>query len=310
MTMHQMLFIPIGEPTLHPDAPMTSPEIYAYAERNYSFHSEHGVCAGPQAMIQEFLSVLVDGRLPQDAADARIDAEVEAVLADIAPAVDYALLGLQAYAAIFSIWPIMTRAYESLASVADAHAEASPRAAELRNRLRDHIERIKTATFLANEAWRADRDEVYADMYAQCVFGVSGERPTKALNERLVAPVSPAHDSAKRALRAVLARHFGSAENAPVVDDTLECLMRFFAQTQAVLAVGVEVQRDINALLGRAQPAKPFSAADIDLHNQLQGNDERRLPYLVDEIEALFDVRIDITADSIAIGDRNTSAAA
>jgi hypothetical protein len=37
MTMHQMLFVPLYEPTLPPDAPMTSAEIYAYAERNYRF---------------------------------------------------------------------------------------------------------------------------------------------------------------------------------------------------------------------------------------------------------------------------------
>jgi hypothetical protein len=50
MTMHQMLFLPVVEPTLPPDAPMTSAEIYAYAERNYVFHSNYGVCAGPKAM--------------------------------------------------------------------------------------------------------------------------------------------------------------------------------------------------------------------------------------------------------------------
>ena len=46
MTMHQMLFVPFGEPTRRPDTPMTAAEIFAYAERNHSLHSGHGVCAG------------------------------------------------------------------------------------------------------------------------------------------------------------------------------------------------------------------------------------------------------------------------
>jgi hypothetical protein len=63
MTMHQMLFVPFGEPTLSPHAPMTSQQILSYAERNYSFHSETGVCAGPRNMVQEFLGVA--GRRPR-----------------------------------------------------------------------------------------------------------------------------------------------------------------------------------------------------------------------------------------------------
>ena len=64
MTMHHMLFIPFGEPTRHPDTPMTAAEVHAYAERAFSFISDHGVCAGPKAMVDEFLAVLVDGAVP------------------------------------------------------------------------------------------------------------------------------------------------------------------------------------------------------------------------------------------------------
>ena len=40
-----------------PDTPVTAAEIHAYAERNYSFHSAQGVCAGPSAMVDQFLRV-------------------------------------------------------------------------------------------------------------------------------------------------------------------------------------------------------------------------------------------------------------
>jgi hypothetical protein len=118
--------LPIGEPALPPDAPMASAEIYAYAERNYSFHSDHGVCAGPRVMIEEFLSVLVDGKLPRGGLPAELDPQVRAALCDLDPVIDYALLGLQAYAAVFSVWPAMARAYQTLESIAAAWAPAGP----------------------------------------------------------------------------------------------------------------------------------------------------------------------------------------
>jgi hypothetical protein len=59
MATHQMMFIPVGEPVLPPDTPITAEAIFDYAERNYSFHSETGVCAGPSHMVREFLDVVL-----------------------------------------------------------------------------------------------------------------------------------------------------------------------------------------------------------------------------------------------------------
>ena len=48
MVMHQMLFIPVGEPVIPPTTRITVDAILDYAERNHSFHSDYGVCAGPR----------------------------------------------------------------------------------------------------------------------------------------------------------------------------------------------------------------------------------------------------------------------
>jgi hypothetical protein len=122
MTMHQMLFVPIGEPALDPDTPMSAAEIHAYAERNYSFHSEHGVCAGPQAMVDEFLSVLVDGRAPRDGVSMPVAPQIADAMQAVDAAIDYGLRGLQAYAVVFSLWPRMARSYEALAGIVDSWA--------------------------------------------------------------------------------------------------------------------------------------------------------------------------------------------
>ena len=304
MTMHQMLFVPLGEATLAADAPMTGADILAYAERNYSLHSEHGVCAGPTAMIEEFLSVLVDGRAPRSSAPVELDAEVRQALEALEPAIDYALLGLQAYAVVFSLWPAMTRAYEALADIAERSAAANnPRLLYLRDRMRHHIERIRLGTYLGTEQLRTERELVYADMYAQCGAGLRDQPATRTLKQCIAPARNSRNHAAKHTLLAAARAHFG---NAGHTTDTLlvalaDCLSQFLLQEQAVLRAATHTQMQINRLLGRAAPKRAFSAADIDMHNLLQGVAERRLPYLINEIEALLGVQIYVDANRIEI---------
>ena len=303
MTMHQMLFVPMGEPSLPPDAPVTGTQVYEYAERNYSFHSEHGVCAGPQAMVMEFFGVTVDGKPPEHIVE--LEPALEAALAALEPALDYGLMGLQAYAAVFSLWPRMTRAYEKLTGIVEAMAARAP-AAALRDRLHGHMQRIAEAGFLAKEQWRADRQHVYADMYAHCTFGLTGAYPARPLDELLAPAVSPDATRARDAMREAMLRHFGDAAagSAGAIEAMLDVTIGFLGETQSVLRLACEVQAAINAHLGRARPTRPLEAADLDLHNKMQGRNDRRLPYLIDELQAVFGVRIALTKDvfEIAMG--------
>ncbi len=308
MTMHQMLFIPIGEPTVAPDAPISSEEIFAYAERNYSFHSEHGVCAGPTAMIKEFFSVIVDGKHTRDSESITFDPAVAAALDDLESAIDYGLFGLQAYAAIFSLWPIMTRTYERLWKIAEAWQQASSSAivTEFFDRMQGKIDGLLAGTFLAKEQWRADRQHVYADMYAQCTAGLRRGGETESLTALIAPNRTQRHQEIEQQLRAILQRHFetdAEAGSQPQLDAMLACLMDYFTQEQAILRVACTSQRDINALLGRTPPTHPFSARDIDIHLQLQGPEARktRLPYLVDELQDIFGIRIAIDKDHMEI---------
>ena len=70
---------------------------------------------------------------------------------------------------------------------------------------------------------------------------------------------------------------------------------------QAILRTGVAVQDEINRLLGRKQPTRALTAADINVYNLLQGDDPGRLPYLVDELERLLGIRIDVCKDRITV---------
>lgn len=310
MTMHQMLFVPVGEPTMSVDAPLTSDQIFEYAERNYSFHSETGVCAGPKHMIQQFMRVVLDGEGAEQADRFPFDAPVSDALDDMEAAFDYGLYGLQVYGAFFSLWPAMTRAYEQLGDIAEAGAAAGIDGLKpLRDRLRERLEGMRRGTYLATEEWRVHREQVYADMYEQCGRGLSVPYAMPTLAVQLAVVPGPALARVERILAGVLADRFGSSADHPSLVEMAGCLAHFFGVTQAIIRAACVPQARINLMLGRQAPTRPFSAGEADVHNVLQGAEHRRLPYLVDELQDVLDVDIAIDACRIDVRDRRDIAA-
>ena len=305
MTMHQMLFVPIGEPTLPPETPMTAAEIYEYAERNYSFHSEHGVCAGPKSMVEEFLTVLVDGRLPRDWQSVTLDDAVRDALDDLDATTHYALHALRAHAVVFTLWPIMARTYETMAMIADDWAASGlPSVLALRDRLQARLTSVRTATYLATEQWRADREAVYADMFEQSGAGLRPQPSTTRLAPQLVPPAHAPREALADQLDGLLARQLGAPEleHAAARARMAACIADFLLREQAIIRVACEMQQAVNAVLERPAPTRPFSSVEINLHNRLQEADPRRLPYLIDELDDLLGVRIVVTGDRIDLG--------
>jgi hypothetical protein len=314
MTMHQMLFVPIGEPALPPDTPVTSREVLAYAERNYSFYGDHGVCAGPQIMIEHFFAVLVDGAQPDPAP---LAPELEDAIGALGEAVDYGMLALQAHAAAFSVWPAMARAYETIAAICEEWAEAGePGVVLLRDRLRRHLASLKASTYLATEEWRASRDQAYADMFAQCAAGHSETR-NESLPAQIAAQKQPRDEGLARALRLALASALDVADGDGTHAQQLAgCLMTYAETEQALVRVACSVQRRINAMLGRPAPQQPFAAHQLNIHNLLQRGgskedkeDAKRLPYLWDELEAALGIRLDALEDGIRLNETDTAPA-
>ncbi len=306
MTMHQMLFVPFGEPTRRPDTPMTAAEAYGYAERNHSLHSGHGVCAGPQFMIEEFLAVLLDGAEPKSGMPRAIDPDVQTALDCLEQAIDYGLLGLQAFATIFSLWPAMASGYHDLYLALNGWTgERSATFDTLHARFETHDDHITRGTHLAKEEWRDDRIMVYGNMYAKCGFGLTGAAPARTLRERL-SEADPYQTLAVTAqLTDAFKRHFADMPSSLALSQQLAGIVaRFVDRTQATIKLAVEVQSGINALLGRTHPARRFSADDINLHNLMQGDGNDTLRYLIDEIGSLLGITIAIDAVTIKITDK------
>ena len=305
MAMHQMLFVPIGEPARSPNEPVTPEMIFDYAERNYSFHSEHGVCAGPKHMVQQFLRVLLHG--DGHDADVRFDEPVAAALADMDEAFEYGMLALQAHAAYFSLWPAMTRTYESLADIATAAvAHGNDALVPFRDRFTASVRGMKRGTYLATEEWRQQRDLVYADMFEQCgrALGESGvSTDLRAMLERVS---NDGHTDMANAVTGALTRRFLHTDaDHTVVRSMTDTLMDFFVRTQAIFRTATAVQARINTHLGRPMPSRPFGTAEADVHNLLQGAAERRLPYLVDELREILDLDVSVDSRHMTLVDRH-----
>lgn len=304
MSLHYMMFLPAHEPTLPPDAPMTADEIYAYSERNNLFLSDHGVCAGPRAMIEELLQVLVDGKVVAGAEPVSFDEEVQAALSAIEPAFDYELLALQVHAIVNALWPEMIRSYERLGEILESWPGSGTATFQrFRNNIREKVVFFRTRSVFATEAQRTSRERVLADMVAQCGKGL-GALSGPTLAERIApAPADKTRDAEDRLRQVLKARLCATADDEAGLADLAAALMDYFRREQGIVRAACEIQPRINELLGRTPPARPFTAADINLYFRMQDG-PRRLPYLVaEELEGVLDLGIAVTRDRIEIFD-------
>ncbi len=303
MVMHQMLFVPLYEPMLTPDAPIDPQAILDYADRNFSFHSDHGVCAGPRFMIEDFLSVILDGEAPRGGFDAELDPELYGVINLIEPALDYAMLGLQAFGTVFSLWPAMTRCYEQLH---DLVATSRGAAKSIADRFETHFANLSSRSFLASEEWRQHREAVYDDMVARCNFAMDGHAPRQTLSAMLT-PAAASMPPPPATLTAAAARLLG---DPAIAQKFAQFLMDFLLRGQRIVAVAENIQARTAALLHRPKPAHRLTLAQLNLHNVLMGLDVRTVPFLPEEISALMGIDIRVDADAIQITDRSSTGSA
>jgi hypothetical protein len=301
MVMHHMLFSEDLEPTLPLHAPMTAAELYAYAERNDIFISDHGVCAGPRAMIEEFLGVIMDGHEIEGAASVVLPPQVQTAVDELETVFDYVLLGLQAYSVVFSRWSAMTRTYEQLVPIVSGWS------GPLQERMEHSLIFLRTLTRQNTEERRLKREQVYVEMFARSVsaLGLSGTLPES------IAPVAVGNDAEARVrLQTLLRQRFADRAGAQAIEPMVDVLMDYFRREQAIVRAADEIQHKINRLLGRNQPSRPLTGADLAIHYRLLeslysaehlATTGGHLPYLVDELQEQLDLRVVVTGDAIEV---------
>jgi hypothetical protein len=302
LVMHQMLFVPTYEPMHSPDESVDAATILAYADRNFSFHSEHAVCAGPQFMIEDMLGVLLEGREPKGGMAQALEPDLEAValLADCA--IDYAFLGLETFGTVFSLWPAMTRTYARLHRLLHEADSTGGGVAKLAKRFAGHFEALATRSFLADESWREHREAVYDDMVAHCRESRTGKAAATRLSTELVPSSEQVarHAGAQQRLAQAIGTTLGKG-NSQLAESLAAEIIAFLLLGQLVIAGTDRVQAETARLLGRPAPTHRLTLDQLNLHNVLMGADVRSLPFLPDEIGRCFGISIDVNADTIAI---------
>jgi len=150
-------------------------------------------------------------------------------------------------------------------------------------------------------------------MYEGCGRGLAAHRPAARLRELIAPESAPAPDRAavEAPAREVLRRRLGGGPaDGEHLERLLGCLLDYALRTQAILREAGATQACINRLLGRTPPARPFGAADMDVHYRLQGAEGRRLPYLIDELAAALGLRLEIDPRRIAAAEAAPTGAA
>lgn len=295
LLMHMMLFVPVGEPTRSPAAPVSVDEILDYAERSFAFHSETGVCAGPRHFVRAFLDVLVDGKKPDVPAGFTFSPEVAAALLEIEPAFDYGLEALRAHAAVFTFWPAMARCYERMAQAVASH----PGLEALNARLADHLVTMEHSTYVGSEALRRDRELAYADMFDGCTAGLGTGEPGY---QAMLTAARLAEDGACESEIAgiIVSAVPELSGNEQAASGLARAIAGFARDVQSLLAIATHCQEHINARLARPQPRRPFRPEDINVHVLLQGpRPGKRLPFIIDELKSLLGLSLEIKATSI-----------
>ncbi len=317
MLMHHMLFVPFGEPTRSGITPMTGFEAHQYAERNYSFHTAQGVCAGPPSMVDDFLAVILDREDPKGGWPDEIDPEVQAAIDEVDKAVDYGLMGLQIFGSVFSLFPTSTAGHAQLREIVTNWTKSdSPTLADLRRRCNKIHEITQDVGWLKSDAYRKSRLIAYNDMYQKCGFGLTGTWPEPSLEDRYEnLPRLPEETMAQ--LKALFARQL---HDLPDGDELFEILAdwigRFISFVQVASRTSLEVQGRINALLGREKPKRTFEGRDLSKYIGLDKtvdskHEVQEVPFLIDDIGRFLGVTIDVTVDEVTIteGVRNIAAA-
>lgn len=283
MTAHDMLFA--GAPARSDETAATGAGLRDHAERHGLLLGARGVCAGPPAMIDSFLAVLLDGA---DPGDGPLDAEVAEALGGVEAAIDYGLAGLRAYGAVYALFPAAAAAEAALRRTVTAWTGAqSPALAALRERL--------AGPGSGSDDRRLARLAAYDAMDRQCGLGLTGRAPDPSLVERLEAAPPPAAPE-RQALAAAVERRLGPAAEAAAL---AEGVGRFARLVQTALGAALEAQDRINALLGREPPARPFTGRDLAAAPFVGRHVEPS--FLLDDVAGILGVRIEIGRDRVTI---------
>ena len=251
------------------DQPLNAKGVHEYAERYSLFNDVHGVCAGPTALIDEYLQVLLEGV----AAPIKVEPDLASRVHDLDAALDYGLHGVRIEAIVRSFGALQGQLHERLRQACEKHPGAE--LARLRELLAIPVDSEHYAMLRTVHPLRETLEvEILVDrwMFARARAGLPAAlRIPESLDE--IHRLDPASLSASRSR---LAEFFAKAVPdyaslpAPLRDELVAIASEFFALERASLqAVGNE-QRLVSQQLLRPE-GRLLTGDDISVQTRRAG---------------------------------------
>ncbi|MCP3141538.1 hypothetical protein [Pyxidicoccus xibeiensis] len=305
MVTAYLLFLP-EEPMTY-DTPLSSAELLYVTDRDNHYIGNRGVCAGPPNLVAEYFETLMDGR-PVAGEPPTLPAWAQ----DITPGVDYGLLGLQLYSLQFNLWSHMCRAYE-LIRAATPKAEEAP--GGFWGRLRERVERdwaMMRPTRLHTATQRDWAEARYIEMFDRAQRGMSTFREDSLVHLRDVFTprLDDVYTRTREELRALVRARAGAAggPHADLADAVADATAEYLTLERSALRALDDVQRQVNTLLQRPHPPRPFSNKDLSLHHRMRAGTVGVLPYLLDVFRDELGVDIDNSEEGTRLGQLSNAA--
>ena len=240
-----------------PEMPVTARTIADYAEQHAVYHGPHGVCAGPPALIDEYLRVLTgEARAPID-----VEPSVATRLGDLEAAVDYGLLGQRVESVVRFLGASHGLLHERLRAAFAGHL---PRTA-----LQDCVEApidvahypLLRDDFPLAETFGREID-LSRWLFARTAEALPGRPDNASLDE--LAKLDPAEQATSQRRLAELFAHGLPKDKIvpePICGEVAAAFASAFALERRCLRVVEREQAALNQRLGR--PNHPLTSADL-----------------------------------------------
>lgn len=234
------------------ETPVTPASIAEYAEQHGVYRGQHGVCAGPPALIDEYLRVLFGA----DAAPIQVEPDVAARLGDIEAAIDYGLIGQRVESVVRYFGASQALLHERLRAAFVGHSLGTP--------LQERVEAPITPAqypLLRNDLSLTETFERELDLgrwlFARAGDGLAGKVEAKSLDE-LFALDPVEQETTRRRLGEMFAEKVGQ----PIAGALTAIAANVFALERRCLRILEREQGTLNARLGRS-PSRALTSADL-----------------------------------------------
>jgi hypothetical protein len=246
-----------GEPGC--DLPIRAATIAEYAERNAVYYGRFGVCAGPQALIDEYLGVML-GEVP---APIQIEPDVAARVGDMSAALDYGFVGQRVESLVRIFGALQGLLHERLRLAFEGHGARS----KLKERMEVPVDEEHHAQLrLHHPLAEVHKLEIGVNrwMFARAGSAVSKDaRVTAATADDLFKLDPTAQAASRRSLAEFFSRLPDHASFGPHIAGELAAVAAdvFALERRCLRAVAAE-QRVLNERLRRPQ-GRALCGADV-----------------------------------------------